>query len=49
MGRPKTWDDEQAAEVVRLVNAGIPYRDVALKVGITLGAVQRILKSRAGV
>jgi hypothetical protein len=44
MGRPKTWDDEQAAEVMALIRSGEPYREVARRLGITLGMVQRIVR-----
>lgn len=42
-GRPVEYGEETAAEVLRLVDRGVPYREVAMRLGITLGKVQRVV------
>lgn len=42
-GRPRTWSDVEVEAVRRLLQSGMRYREIALKLGISLGKVQRIV------
>lgn len=44
MGRKREWDDVLAAEVMRLLRLGYRYREVAERLGVSLGKVQRIVE-----
>jgi hypothetical protein len=48
MGRKRTWSDDEAAEVMSLVDAGLSYREVCKRLHISLGMVQRIVSSCRG-
>jgi DNA-directed RNA polymerase specialized sigma24 family protein len=42
MGRRREYTDEQSGAVVVLLGRGLSYREVAARMGMSLGMVQRI-------
>jgi len=42
-GRPRTWSDGDVARVMRMLQSGMRYREIALKLNMSLGKVQRII------
>lgn len=43
IGRPREWGEDEARAVQRLVRAGLSYREIAVRMGVTLGKVQRMV------
>lgn len=43
MGRKKQWSEVEKERAMELARRGITYREIAGKLGVTLGKVQRML------
>lgn len=47
-GRPRAWTQDEGNEVMRLVAAGLSYREVCKRLDMSLGMVQRIVSAESG-